>query len=375
MEPHSRFDLDAAIATWRADLARHPGPAPADLRELEAHLREAFAELTKAGLRDDEAFLIARRRIGAPAPVAAEFAKTTLPPMWRSRLFWATFLAVFGAFVAYLSQATPIYLATASLRINPPEVTPMRTGPASTTNALTPEMVNTYIQSMESRQVAELTEVFMSPNEVQAFLAPYIRDRSSPTKPGLVNLLMASRLIQPGRSAYTLTVSVEHPDPQIAATVADRLATAGIDFQNRQNVERAAKAVEFLENDYREQRMKVDTLHSQMTALTTQYGANKLPGDAQATYDQIAQQANNAEQLAGQMNMTIDSQKVQVLESANSFQFMASAKNQVIQTAPKSTLLLVGGFFTALLLAAVLTALVRLLSYTRRPPPPAESVS
>ncbi len=257
MEPHSRFDLDAAISTWRADLARHPGPAPADLRELEAHLREAFAELTKVGLRNDEAFLIARRRIGAPAPVAAEFAKTSLPPMWRSLLFWATFLAVFGAFVAYLSQATPIYLATASLRINQLEVTPMKTGLESPPPAPTPEALNTYLQIMGARQIAERVQALMPPDEVRAFLAPYGRANSSPAN--VVDFLIAHRLAQPGRSAYSLNFSVEHPDPQLAATVADQFAQAFIAANDEETVNHAAKAVEVLQSDYFEQRKKSKT--------------------------------------------------------------------------------------------------------------------
>ncbi len=97
MEPHSSFDLGKAIATWRAELARHPGPAPADLRELEAHLREAFAELLRTGLSAEEAFLIARHRIGPTEPVAAEFAKRIPQGVWRSRIFWLIF-AFWGQF-------------------------------------------------------------------------------------------------------------------------------------------------------------------------------------------------------------------------------------------------------------------------------------
>ncbi len=91
MEIHSPFDLESAIATWRAELARHPGPAPADLRELETHLREAFAKLQGHQLSDEEAFLIACRRFGPAEPVAAEFAKGAPQNIWRSRIFWLSF--------------------------------------------------------------------------------------------------------------------------------------------------------------------------------------------------------------------------------------------------------------------------------------------
>ncbi len=94
MEPPPRFDLDQAVAAWRAELARHPGPAPADLRELEAHLRDGFAELKKKDLSDEEAFLVARHRIGPSAPVADEFTKIATKRSWAPRVFWL----VFGVF-------------------------------------------------------------------------------------------------------------------------------------------------------------------------------------------------------------------------------------------------------------------------------------
>ncbi len=112
-----------------------------------------------------------------------------------------------------------------------------------------------------------------------------------------------------------------------------------------------------------------------MMALVNQSGTNNLSAGAQATFNQMAQELDAAEQMSRQMNITTEALRARILEGSRSFQIMARAKDQVIQTAPKTSLLLVGGFFTALILAAVLTALVRLLSHTRRPPPPTESVS
>jgi len=102
METPTRFDLDHAVTTWRRQLTAQPGLTPADVAELEMHLREAFAELHRGGLREAEAFLLARHRVGPPALIAEEFAKAEPMRYWRHCLVWAAG----GALFANLWQST-----------------------------------------------------------------------------------------------------------------------------------------------------------------------------------------------------------------------------------------------------------------------------
>ncbi|HTB62426.1 MAG TPA: permease prefix domain 1-containing protein [Opitutales bacterium] len=102
MEPQTRFNLDDSVAAWREELAQHPGLNAVDARELETHLRDGFAELKRNQLTDEEAFLIARRRVGSPVAVADEFAKTSPARLWSSRVFWM----VFGVLSLSLWQTT-----------------------------------------------------------------------------------------------------------------------------------------------------------------------------------------------------------------------------------------------------------------------------
>jgi hypothetical protein len=57
-------EVEARIAQWRAALAGSRALSPADVDELEEHLRDQIADLGAAGLDDDEAFLIAVKRLG-----------------------------------------------------------------------------------------------------------------------------------------------------------------------------------------------------------------------------------------------------------------------------------------------------------------------
>lgn len=75
--------LEERIAEWRAHLRRREALAPADVDELEDHLRSQVAELESAGLDDEEAFLIAVKRIGALDAVSREYAREYSERLWK----------------------------------------------------------------------------------------------------------------------------------------------------------------------------------------------------------------------------------------------------------------------------------------------------
>jgi hypothetical protein len=96
MENQTRFDLNAALEKWQAELAAQPSLSAENRRELETHLRDTFAELKARGLSEEESFWLACRRGGQPQQLAAEFVKDYPTQAWRERLFWLmlTLLAI-----------------------------------------------------------------------------------------------------------------------------------------------------------------------------------------------------------------------------------------------------------------------------------------
>ncbi|MFL4472818.1 permease prefix domain 1-containing protein [Paeniglutamicibacter sp. MACA_103] len=81
MEPHA--GLEAQIEMWRGFLARRRAISAADLDELEDHLREQVAERRAGGLDDDEAFLVAIKRMGNLDAVSREFAREHSERLWK----------------------------------------------------------------------------------------------------------------------------------------------------------------------------------------------------------------------------------------------------------------------------------------------------
>jgi len=233
METPPGFNLDHAVAQWRDELARQPGLTPADLRELEAHLRDGFAELRKNSIREEEAFHLACERLGPSQPVAGEFAKAKPARVWVPRVFCLTFLIVFGAFAAVAFLSTPWYLASATVKLVHAEITPSLSGanPNSAVSFTSPLEFNSFLRLMETRDIAQQVASRMSPAERQDFLAPFARMNTSDSSANLVDRLLLQREVYPGRLAYTLGVSIEHTNPHIAAVVADDFAQVFIDAQ------------------------------------------------------------------------------------------------------------------------------------------------
>jgi hypothetical protein len=75
--------VEPQIAEWRAYVANAPGVNGRDVDELEDHLRHQIAELNDAGLTDDEAFLVAVKRMGDLDDLSREFAREHSGRLWK----------------------------------------------------------------------------------------------------------------------------------------------------------------------------------------------------------------------------------------------------------------------------------------------------
>ncbi len=75
--------LDELIASWRDWMERRDALSLADVDELESHLRDRVDALTAAGLTEDEAFLIAVRRLGNLDELSREYAAEHSGRLWK----------------------------------------------------------------------------------------------------------------------------------------------------------------------------------------------------------------------------------------------------------------------------------------------------
>jgi hypothetical protein len=75
--------LEEQIEQWRSYLRRRQAVHAVDVAELEDHLREQIAVLVDAGLTNDEAFLVAVKRIGNLDALSREFALEHSDRLWK----------------------------------------------------------------------------------------------------------------------------------------------------------------------------------------------------------------------------------------------------------------------------------------------------
>jgi hypothetical protein len=81
MELHA--ELEVQIARWRGYVQRRQAISAADIDELEDHLREQIADRQATGLDDEEAFLVAIKRLGNLDAVSREFAREHSDRLWK----------------------------------------------------------------------------------------------------------------------------------------------------------------------------------------------------------------------------------------------------------------------------------------------------
>ncbi|MGH3910341.1 MAG: permease prefix domain 1-containing protein, partial [Pseudonocardiaceae bacterium] len=76
-------ELEAQFAQWRHYVQRRRALQQSDADELEDHLRGSVDELVAAGLRADEAFLVAVKRMGSLDDLSREFAREHSERLWK----------------------------------------------------------------------------------------------------------------------------------------------------------------------------------------------------------------------------------------------------------------------------------------------------
>ncbi|MFC9559538.1 permease prefix domain 1-containing protein [Agromyces sp. NPDC056965] len=90
MTTEQRPLLDELIASWRDWMERRDTLSVRDVDELESHLRDRIDALGAAGLTDDEAFLIAVKRLGSMDELSREYAAEHSGRLWKQLVLTET---------------------------------------------------------------------------------------------------------------------------------------------------------------------------------------------------------------------------------------------------------------------------------------------
>lgn len=83
MTTYADRPLEEQIAQWRGFVRRRQALHKPDVEELEGHLRDQLEALEEAGLTEDEAFLVAVKRMGNLDALSREFARAHSERLWK----------------------------------------------------------------------------------------------------------------------------------------------------------------------------------------------------------------------------------------------------------------------------------------------------
>ena len=116
MENQAPFDLNPALQQWRASLQNLGDFSADELEELEGHLRESMAALHARGLSDQEAFMIATRRLGSERQLSDEFAKAHPQRTWTERALWMVAGVLVSDTLSVVAAPLPILISNCALQ-------------------------------------------------------------------------------------------------------------------------------------------------------------------------------------------------------------------------------------------------------------------
>ena len=114
--------LEPQIAQWRSWLRRRPAIRPADVEELEGHLRDQVAALIDSGLAADEAFLVAVKRMGNLDAVSREFAREHSERLWKQLVATPDGAGETGPWTTQETLVVVALAAAAGLAVKLPEL-------------------------------------------------------------------------------------------------------------------------------------------------------------------------------------------------------------------------------------------------------------
>jgi capsular exopolysaccharide synthesis family protein len=183
----------------------------------------------------------------------------------RERVWYVVvvFLVVFSSALVYTFSQTKIYESSASVQVLRQDPRVMQTEAVVDTSVRSTEDLNTLVKVMESALIIERVNQRITGEDLRQFMAPYEKGRwGDPLTPREV--LGQNRRISPIRQSLMVAVSYRHPDPIIAARIANMFVDELIQWNSRVRIDDTIRGVEDLQIRVEQQRKRVD---EQATAL------------------------------------------------------------------------------------------------------------
>ncbi len=175
------------------------------------------------------------------------------------------FLLTVLAAAVYTFMATPIYEGTATVQVlkHGPQV--MRVADVVESSITSDTDYNTQIKVLQSVAIVQSVANRLTPEELKDLTDPYKSRSGDPPSP--VGIIYKNRNILPQRLSLITVIQFRHPNPKMAARVANLIAAEYINYNSRVRTEESLKAVDELKDRADQQRKRVDEIANALQAF------------------------------------------------------------------------------------------------------------
>lgn len=191
-----------------------------------------------------------------------------------------TAFIILAGVILYTLRVTPIYMSMARVQILR-DADVAIDGPGSTEKSrnftiLSMEDFNTQVKILESNEIIRAVKSRMKEDEIVRFMAPYNDMFTLGPRKTEEELLAENRNIAPERMSLIIRIVFEHPDPDMAATIANLFAQEYLNYTHHTRVQKILDSIDELRIKVAQQEAKVKELDKRLVEYREQYKAISL---------------------------------------------------------------------------------------------------
>lgn len=191
-----------------------------------------------------------------------------------------TVFIILAGVILYTLRVTPIYMSMARVQILR-DADVAIDGPGSTEKSrnftiLSMEDFNTQVKILESNEIIRAVKSRMKEDEIVRFMAPYNDMFTLGPRKTEEELLAENRTIAPERMSLIIRIVFEHPDPDMAATIANLFAQEYLNYTHHTRVQKILDSIDELRIKVAQQEAKVKELDKRLVEYREQYKAISL---------------------------------------------------------------------------------------------------
>lgn len=210
--------------------------------------------------------------------------------MFRERIWYliVAFFIIFSGSILYTFNKTKVYTAAATVQLFRDDPSALGDTMQMEQNQIqSAEDLNTQISILESATIITGVEQRLQDEMRRRFMAPYTDAFSlrGPLTPAEV--LGRNRKIMPRRMSLMINIAYSHPDPVVAAEVANLFAKEFIDYNLKLNIDGSMKAVEDLRIRADQQRNRVEELEYKLADYREKNNAVSLDSQENIAREQL----------------------------------------------------------------------------------------